>query len=468
MKYLFLMSLTLLISISQFSFAQTSETTEAPATSVKIDINQAKTRKSLIAFPPLLFVGNASTTKNYQSLGAELYRVIFNDLSVSTYFQFISQNAFLEDTTKTGIRPLPEPGGFKFDSWKQIGSEFLIRASFSTAGNDLHLEAYIYHVARGALVLGKKYRGEVKLSRRIAHTFANDVLLALTGERGPFLSRVAVASDRGDGKHKEIYLMDWDGANVEKITNHKSVAISPAWSPDGSKVAYTAFVQRAKTKTRNADMFIYEVPTGNRWLVSYRQGINSGASFTPDGQNVLLTVSQQGTPDIYRMTLKGDLVKRITNGPRGAMNVEPMMSPDSSKIAFSSDRSGKPMVYIMNSDGTNVKRVTFAGDYNATPVWSPDGKKLAFAGWSDGHFDIFTMDADGTNMVRITSAKKSNGKWANNEDPSFSPDGRLIMFTSNRTGKNQIYVANLDGSEERRITSDSKNYFKPKWSKNLD
>lgn len=437
--------------------------------SVQIDINNAKVRKSLIAFPPLQFVGNPAVTKNYQSIGADLFHVVFNDLSATSYFQFISQTAFLEDTTKTSARPFPaDPNGFKFDSWKQIGAEFLIRGSFSIAGDTLSADTYIYSVTRGAVVLAKKYKGTLATSRRIAHTISNDFMEALTGTRGVFLSRIAVASDRGGGGFKEVYVMDWDGSNVSKVTSHNSVTLSPNWSPDGTKIAYTAFVQRAKTKTRNADMFIYELATGKRTLVSYRQGINSGASFHPNGEDLYLTLSQSGTPDIYKMSLDGNLETRITNGPRGAMNVEPSISPDGKKIAFSSDRSGNPMIYVMNIDGSNPKRITFAGKYNATPSWSPDGKRITFAGWSSDHFDIFTMNADGTDMVRITSAKKPNGKWAQNEDPVYSADGRLLMYTSNRTGTNQIYISNLDGSEERRITSDNHNYFKPKWSKNLE
>lgn len=461
--------LSVLISFSAWSQEAASPATGNTGAQVQIDVNQAKTKKSLIAFPSLQFVGNPSASKNFQSVGAEIFRVIMNDLSVSTYFQFISQEAFLEDAAKTGIKPFPaDPNGFKFDSWKQIGAEFLIRGSFSIAGDSLTLEAYVYNVGRGSVAMAKKYKGTVGTARRIAHTFSNDFMEELTGTRGVFLSRIAVASDRAGNKFKEIYLMDWDGANVDKITNHRSVALSPTWSPDASKVAYTAFVQRAKTKTRNADMFVYEVITGKRWLVSYRQGINSGAAFAPNGKNLYLTLSQSGTPDIYRMSLDGTLENRITNGPRGAMNVEPAISPDGKKIAFSSDRSGNPMIYVMNIDGSNPTRVTFAGKYNATPAWSPDGKKIAFAGWSEDHFDIFTMNADGTDMIRITSAKKPNGKWAQNEDPVWSADGRLLMYTSNRTGTNQIYISNLDGSEERRITNDNHNYFKPKWSKNIE
>ncbi len=435
---------------------------------VQIDINQAKTKKSLVAFPPLQFLGNPNVTKNFQSLGAELFRVIFNDLSVSSYFQFISQNAYLEDTSKTGLRPVPEANGFKFDSWKQIGAEFLIRGSFSVTGDVLLMEAYVYNVAQGTSVLGKKYKGPVSSIRRIAHTFSNDFMESLTGTRGMFLSKIVAASDRVGGGFKEIYTMDWDAANPEKITSHKSITLSPTWSPDATKVAYTAFVQRAKTKVRNADMFIYEIPTGKRWLVSYRIGINSGAAFSPNGEFLYLTLSQAGSPDIFKMSLDGVLQNHLTKGPRGAMNVEPAVSPDGKKMAFSSDRSGSPMIYTMGIDGSAPTRITFAGKFNATPSWSPDGKRLAFAGWSEDHFDIFTMNADGSEMIRITSSKKPNGKWAANEDPVYSPDGRHLMYTSTRTGKSQIYISNLDGSEERRITSDSFNYFKPKWSKNIE
>lgn len=471
-RFLFAFGFTL--AIVQLSLAQTISTQNTDSGSnaqIQIDINQAKTKKSLLAFPALQFLGNPSTAKNYQTVGNDIFRIIFNDLSISSYFQFISQGAFIEDTSKTSIRPFPtDQNGFKFDTWKQIGAEFLIRGSFTLIGDDVSLEIYVYNVGKGSLVLGKKYRGALNALRRIAHTFSNDFMQALTGQKGMYLSRIAFTSDRGGGNFREVYVMDWDGVNVEKISNHKSVALSPAWSPDATKVAYTAFVQRAKTKTRNADMFIYDLARDKRWLVSYRQGINSGAAFAPngDGKSLYLTISKEGTPDIYKMSTEGDLIGKITNGPRGAMNVEPAISPDGKKIAFSSDRSGQPMIYVMNADGTNPSRITFAGKYNATPSWSPDGKKLAFAGWSDDHFDIFTMNIDGSGMIRITSAKKPNGKWAQNEDPVFSPDGRHLMYTSNRTGTNQIYISNLDGSEERRITADNHNYFKPKWSKNIE
>lgn len=436
---------------------------------VYIKVGEAKAQKSLVAFPALQFLGAPASVPQYQTIGAELYKVVMNNLTSIGYFQFIAASAFLEDPATTGLRPFPqEKNGFKFESWKQIGAEFLLRASYSVSGESLTLETYAYHVSKGELILGKRYKGTLSSIRRVAHTFSSDLLEALTGQRGPFLSKIVVASDRAGGNNKEIYVMDWDSTNPEKITNHKSITLSPAWSHDGKKVAYTAFVMRAKSKIRNADLFTFDLTNGKRWLTSYKSGINSGASFSPDGKHLYLTISSGGTPNIFKTTIEGEVVKQITNGPAGAMNVEPSVSPDGNKIAFTSDRAGRTMIYIMNADGSNPVRRTFAGQFNASPAWSPDGKQIAFAGWLDDHFDIFTMNADGTGMLRITQAKRANGKWARNEDPCYSPDGRLLMYTSDRTGSNQIYISNLDGSEERRLTSDSFNYYKPKWSVNQE
>ncbi len=460
MRKILMTTLTLFLGIGLIS-----ETAFAQGTGIYIKLGEAKTKKSLLAMPALQYFG--SSTSKSQAAGTDIFSTLTNDLNVSSYFQFVPQSAYLEDTAKTGLTP-GGANGFKFTSWTPVGAEFLIRMGYTIVGNELTLETYTYHIPQAKLIFGKKYKGNISSVRRIAHTFANDILKELTGKTGMFLSKVVATSDRAGGQFKEVYVMDWDGSDVDKITNLKTIAISPAWSPDATKIAYTAYVARGKGKFRNADLFLHDLTTGKSALTSYRQGINSGASFAPDNKHIFLTISEGKSPDIYKMAFDGTLVKKITAGPNAAMNVEPTVSPDGSKVAFSSDRVGRPMIYIMDADGSNAKRITFAGVFNSSPSWSPDGKKLAFAGQSENHFDIFVVDADGTNMIRLTSAKKPNGRGASNEDPSFSPDGRFVMFTSNRTGKNQIYISTADGSEERRVTTDNHNYFKPKWSNNID
>lgn len=429
-----------------------------------IKVGEANLKKSLMAIPPFQFNGSPNAAKNGVKIGKDLYDVFKNDLEVSGYFEFIKPAAFVEDVSKVGLRPSgQEPGGFNFSSWGQIGAEFLVRVGYHVVGENVTVDTYTYYVPQQKLVLGKTYKSSAGDTRAVAHTFANDLIKELTGQRGMFLSKI-VTSRSTNKDQKEIFIMDWDGNGQRQITTHRSIAQSPTWSYDGKMIAYSQYAYHPHEKTRNLDLFTYELATGRRFLVSYRRGINSGASFTPDNKGLLLTLSNAGNPDIYKISLDGKSLTRLTNGKNGELYVEPTMSPDGRKIAFSSTRSGRPMIYVMNSEGGDVKRLTFAGEYNSTPAWSPDGKRLAFAGLDKDHYDIFVMDADGANMARLTSAKKPSGKYADNEDPSFSPDGRQIMFRSNRTGKYQLYIVSLDGENERRVTFDQHDYFKPRWS----
>ena len=388
-------------------------------------------------------------------------------------FPMMSNAAFLEDPAKTNIKPAPkEENGFKFEPLKTAGAEFLIRTGYSIVNSDVVVEMFLYHVPQSKLVIGKRYKSTLSQSKQIANTMANDVLEALTGVRGSFMSKLVTTSDRAGGQAKEVYSMDLDGSNIEKLSQHRSSALSPNWSADGKKVAYsvfTTFIRKGASPLTNVSLYVLDLISKKRTLTSYRPGQNSGATFSADGKYIYLGISLgSGAADIYKINLNGEIINRLTKGPAGAINVEPTLNPDGSKIAFSSDRGGQPMIYTMNADGSNVKRLTNQGAYNSSPSWSSDGKKIAFTGQAESHFDIFVINADGSELTRITSAKKSNGKPAHNEDPSFSPDSRYVVYTSNRTGKNQIYLSTIDGAEERRVTQDSKSYYRPKWSVNLE
>ncbi len=431
---------------------------------IYIKVGDAKVRKSLMALPPFQFQGTPATNPNFRSIGQELYNVFYNDLDVSAYFQFINQKAFLEDTQKVGLKPAPgDPNGFNFENWNKIGAEFLVRSAYRIQGKELFLETYVYHVTQVKVILAKTYKATTNDARLIAHTFANDLIFALTGKKGYFTSKIVVSTDRGGGKSKEVYVMDWDSADAQRITFTRNISISPNWSPDGNTIVYTTYTYHKNAKLVNTDLLSYDLKTKKRFLLSWKQGINSGASFSPDGKYVYLTNSNNDNHDIFRIDSDGKNRVQITKSRLGQLNVEPSVSPDGTKVAYSSDRDGKPMVYTMNADGSNVKRVTFAGNYNSSPSWSPDGKKIVFSGQDGKHFDIFIMNADGTGLERLTSANKKDGRPATNEFPNFSPDGRQVMFVSNRTGNNQIFVINVDGTNERRLTFDQYNYYSPKW-----
>lgn len=445
--------------LSIFLFARTSFGAEPV-----IKVGAARGKKSNLAFPVFNNSGKSSLTNK----SMEIYNTAKNDLELSSYFNMLSPNSFLENTANVSTKPksIDPTHGFKFNSWKTLDAEFLIRTNFTATESEITVESFLYNVNQEKMIIGKRYTGGVGQATQIGHTFANDILEALSGVKGFYLSKLIATVDKTG--YKEVVTMNWDGSKMEALTSDRSVAISPNWSPDGKSVIYSIYTRKVGSPQQNLTMFIHDFVKGRRAILSNRNGLNSGGSFSPDGNYIYLTISKGGTPNIYKINSKGEEVAQLTKGPAGAMNVEVAVSPDGSKLAFSSDRGGNPMIYTMNSDGSNVKRLTFQGKYNSTPSWSYDGKKIAFAGQIDNYFDIFTMDPDGSNIVRITSALKANGQRASNEDPSFSPDGRYIVYTSNRTGKNQIYINSIDGSNEHRVTNDSYNYFKPKWSKNIE
>ena len=460
---IFNLTILILAIVSVFSASKSY------AQSAYIKAGDAKVKRSNLALPFFNNIG-ADNTGAATAAAGEIYTTAKKNLDLSTYFQLMSNDAYLEDPAKTGIKPQPEDKyGFKYEPLKTIGAEFLIRAGYSVVAKEITVEMYLYHVAESKLIVGKRYKSSLTNAVQIGHTLSNDVIEALTGIRPPFMTKIVAAFDNGLGTPREIGMMNWDGSEFEQITSHKSIALSPSWSPDGKKIAYSAFTKFVNKPGTRTALYILDLKTNKRVLTSYRPGMNSGAIFSKEGGHIYLSMSMgTGSADIYKIDMKGEIVNRLTKGPAGAINVEPSLSPDGSKIVFSSERGGRPMLYVMNSDGSNVKRLTFKGRFNSSPSWSPDGSKIAFAGQEENNFDIYVMNADGSNITKITSAKKSDGRWSNNEDPSFSPDSRYLVYTSNRTGKNQIYISSLTGAEERRVTNDSRNYLRPKWSVNLE
>lgn len=421
-------------------------TTLAPAIAaddyVEMAVGEARTKKSILAFPVI------QTPIDPQGKVRTVRDIVMEDLSFSGLFDFLNPTAFLEDPTKAGIIP----GSFKMSNWSTIGAEFLLKSRGNTDASMAHVEVYLYAIQSGKQLLAKKYKAPLDSTRKMAHTISNDVLFALTGKKGSFTSKIAFVSDR-TGK-KEVYIMDYDGFNPIKVTSHFSHAMAPSWKSDGKELLFSA-ITKDKKNIRNHNLFLYELSSGKISMLSNREGINSGATFSPDGSKIALTMSFTGNPEIYTMNPTSKIVQRLTNS--FGLDVDPTWSPDGKTIAFVSDRPGRPMIYKMEANGANVQRLTFAGHYNATPTWSPQGNKIAFAGWDAGKFDIFIMNTDGSSIERLTK------NMGNNEDPDFAPDGYFIVYSSNRKGKKNLYITNIDNTGHRQITSDFGNCEAPKW-----
>ncbi len=320
------------------------------------------------------------------------------------------------------------------------------------------------HLITQKVLLEKEYSSQANNSLQLVHNYTDDLIKNLTGAKGIFSSKFVASYKAPGSKVKEIVLFDWNGLNQKQISFHKSLSLSPTWSPGGNQIAYTSYTAKQNSPDRNPNLLIYNAQTKKRFLVSQRKGLNSGADFGFKGQSLWMTLSLGKNPDIFNIGLNGSILKRLTKGPLGALNIEPSLSPDGTQVAYSSNKGGNPMIYIHNLKTDKFKRITFAGQYNSTPAWSPDGKWLSFAGQDKSHFDIFIVNTNGSQMSRLTSAKKPSGSWADNEDPSYSPDGRYIAYSSDRTGRKQIYFSPIDGSIDYKVSKRAGAYFQPEWS----
>lgn len=389
----------------------------------------------------LIFTPQSKSGQSHERIQGEFYKTVLNNLTVTAMFN-IFEKSYL------GI------------------PELALEMSYQVTGDQVTIDAKIFKKNDTKAAYAEQVQGPLSQSRHLAHSLVNGILKQLTGTAGPFLNSFVAATDRAGGPAKEIYYFDWDGANPTKISNHRNLARSPAWSPDGSIIAYTVYVHIGKKDFATPQIIFYDLATNRPRLLTSKAGNNSGANFSPDGKFIYMTSSAEGNNDIYKLSATtGEVITRLTKGPLRALNVEPAISPDGKQIAFASDRGGNTALYVMNSDGTAVKRLTQFKEFANAPSWSPDGKQIAFAGQDSGTFDIFVINADGSNLKRITQGfKTESGRLANNEYPSFSSDGRLIMYTSDRSGKNQIYVTNVQGTADFRVTHDDFNYYSPKWS----
>jgi TolB protein len=425
-------ALILLILISPLSYAQ----------STYLQVGEAKTKKAVVAI-----TGAAAVPESSKGALDQVEKTIQSDLEFTDTFRLLPAPGF----PQARIGALEE---IHFADWAKSGADYLSFGNFKSEGGRVTFEFHLVNVGGNHEVLGKRYSAESSELKVLAHSIANDIVFAITGKKGIFLTRIAFVCDKS-GK-KEIYSSGFDGSDVRQLTRIRSLAMAPAWSPDGQKIAFSVY-NRHSDNTKNIDLFELNLRSGGLKLLSNRKGINSGAAYSPKGDQIAYTMSHTGNPEIHTLNLDSKETTQITRSI--GFDVDPAFSPDGQKLAFVSSRPGKPMIYTLSlSTPSDVKRLTYAGSYNATPSWSPDGKKIVFAGWLEKHFDLFTISEDGSKIDRLT---KNEG---NNEDPSFSPDGSMVVFSSTRSGGKNLFLMNTDGGNVKRLTFGMGECVAPKWS----
>ncbi len=374
--------------------------------------------------------------------GRELERTLRGDLERTGIFEILGPD-------ELAVLQLTGDLERDADQYRSLGAAMLLQNEVKLEGDRIVLEGRLVDLASRQTIVGKRYRGTYELARRIAHTYADEIVLFLTSKRGIALTSIAFVSDR-DGS-KEIYLMDYDGHDQRRVTGHKSISMSPAWSGAGETLAYVSFFGGGPA------LYLADIASGRKTPLVTEGSLNASPAFSPDGRQVAFARALGANIEIFVCNRDGSGVRRLTNSP--GIDTNPAWSPGGQEIAFTSSRAGTPQLYVMDVEGSNVRRVTFAGEYNDGAAWSADGTRIAYASRAErNRFDVAVLD-----LVTLASQSLTGGPGSN-EAPSFSPDGRRIAFSSTRAGGTQIFVIDArTGGGAEQVTFQGAN-GSPDWS----
>ena len=353
-------------------------------------------------------------------VGNAFVSTLRRDLELSGYFRLLDPHAYIEDPQSSGF----ELGQFNFADWRSINADFLVKGSVNASGG-VKLTAYLYDVAQQRRMMGKSYSGDAGDVPRMARRFADAILEAMTGQKGPFDSRLAFVS-KGGGRFKEVFVQSVDGQDLVKLTSNPTINLFPSFDRSTSHVLYLSY------KSMEPALYLVDLKAQTEMRITSPHGRVIGGTISPDGEQIVAAVERNGVTNLYLLTRDGAEIRQLTD--TSGINVSPAISPDGAKMAFTSDRSGTPQIYLMSLAGGSPKRVTYSGDYNTTPAFSPKGDKLAYQKRESGRFDIWTVPTDGGDPTQVTDGNGSN------EYPSWSPDGRYLAFSSTRAHNSRIYI----------------------------
>jgi TolB protein len=410
---------------------------------VYLDIDSPAWKQFVIAVPDFRNAAGKNGLPDNQA--ALLADQLSSLLRITAFFNVVNKKAYLDDNKASNNVSAED---IRFADWLAIGAEYLVQGNFQQRGGDLILDCRLYDVVKAEAVVGKKYVGKAADGKTMLRKFAGEILLALTGDGSVFSTRIAFVMKKG--KATDILSINYDGSDLVKEIESKTILMSPRWSSEARYLAFTSF------EDGNPDFYVKDMSNAAITKISSFRGINLSGGWSPDGRKVLITLSKDGNEEIYLLDFGSKVLQRLTNNY--AIDVSPVWSPDGSKIAFVSNRSGSPQIYIMDGDGNNATRLTFAGNYNTSPAWSPKGDRIAYEGRVDGRFQIFTIGADGENVKQLTF-DSGEGK-----SPAWSPDGRYLAFSKNSGGKKKIYIMTASGLNLRLLHEGTGDCVSASWS----
>ncbi len=359
------------------------------------------------------------------------------------------------DLARCGMFKMVDPGGLSphsieqvvYPDWMGRGADaIVIGGIYPAAGGQYEVRFRLLDVAKQAQLAGFSFTVSKTQFRQTAHRIADIIYQQLTGDVGVFSTKIAYVLKRGT--HFELQVADADGYGAQSVASVNEPIISPAWSPDGKKIAYVSFEQG------KAVVYVQDLLTGKRHIVANFRGSNSAPTWTPDGKRIAFVLSRDGHSRIHIVDEAGGSLTRVEASH--GISTEPSFSPDGQQIIFTSDRGGSPQVYRMPVTGGQAERLTFEGNYNVSPHYSPDGKSFVYLERNGGHFNVAIQDFATGQSQLLTDGDLD-------QSPTFAPNGKLILYASIYGGRGILAIVSTDGRIKQRLTMQSGDIREPAW-----
>ncbi len=416
-KHAFLRGLFVLgIALSSFAHAQLRvETSGVGATQI-----------------PIAVAGFANEAIAPQQMTA----IIKADLARSGYFRIVDTGNVMSENSP-----------IDFNEWKGRGADALVVGSVQRlADGRFDVRYKLLDTVKSAQLSALSFASPQQSLRVTGHKIADDIYEKLLGVRGAFATRIAYVTKAGNEYRLEVADSDGEG-NVVALRSNEPI-ISPAWSPDGTRVAYVSF------ENKKPVVYVQNLATRQRTIIANYKGSNSAPSWSPDGTKLAVALAREGLTQVYIVNADGTGLRRLTN--TYGIDTEPQFSADGQSIYFTSDRSGGPQIYRMSVSGGDAQRVTFSGSYNISPRISRDGKTLAYISRREGRFQLYAMDLTNGQEQRLSDTVKD-------ESPSFSPNGKYLMYATESGGRGTLAVVSVDGRVRYRLTTQAGDIREPTW-----
>jgi TolB protein len=348
-----------------------------------------------------------------------------------------------------GVSPLPtEMSQVNFADWRsRLADAMVIGETLRLPGNRFEVRFRLLDVVKQSQIGGIAFTLTAAQTRLTAHKMADFIYEKLTGERGVFSTRIAYVVKQGT--RFELRVADADGHGAQAILISPEPIVSPAWSPDGTRMAYVSF------QNKKPILFVQSLTARQQPApVANYKGSNSAPAWSPDGRHLAAVLTKDGSSQIYLMNADGSGLRRISFS--GVIDTEPFFTPNGQSIYFTSDRGGSPQIYRMPSGGGEAMRVTFEGDYNVSPRVSPDGRFLAYISRISGRFQLMIMDIETKQVQALTDGPTD-------ESPSFAPNGRMILYATDVGSRGVLAAVSSDGRVKQRLSIQAADVREPSW-----